>query len=284
MTDPRLDQQPAGRPHQQRRGVGDWCPRLAYVRQHAGGDGRGQRHQRGDDENRRHEGERDVTARVGRFAGRHAGHFVTTVGEDEQQRCRAGVGQRRQARGHHPAESAAQIPTRTKMTSGRILPIVKAFTSHDACLMPRRLAQVNPPSTPRMTSARGRPDDRAGPVKAQRQRQPVDHRGAARDAAEPQHPADLEADEAAEGDPGRANRSARGLETAADLGEAQRDQQRRQADGGEHHRPPVADLAGDVGGQQEYCRADHLVDADGGQVPTAQRAPQRRHYRRRRHY
>ena len=115
--------------------------------------------------------------------------------------------------------------------------MVKAFTSHDDCLMPRRLAQVRPPITARMTRARGSAGRQRRPVEAERQRQAVDHRRAARDAAEPHHPADFEADEAAEGSARRADRSAGALEAAADLGEAR-------ARSSSDARPTAANISG----------------------------------------
>ena len=97
----------------------------------------------------------------------------------------------------------------------------------------------------------------------------------ARDAREPLHPPDFEPDEPAEGRAGVQVRAAGPFEPAADFGETQRDEQRRKPDREKRHRAPAPDLCRHLGRQQEYCAADHLVDADRGEIPFAELAPQR---------
>jgi hypothetical protein len=58
--------------------------------------------------------------------------------------------------------SAKNTPTAMNTNSGNSFPMVKKFTSHDACLMPRRFAQVSTASTARITSVRGVPSDSTG--------------------------------------------------------------------------------------------------------------------------
>ena len=94
----------------------------------------------------------------------------------------------------------------------------------------------------------------------------------ARDAREPHHPADFEADEAAVRRARRQVRAAGAIEAAADLGKAQRDQQRRKPDREKRQRAPGPDLPRDVGRQQKDGAADDLIDADRGQIPAAQLA------------
>ena len=96
----------------------------------------------------------------------------------------------------------------------------------------------------------------------------------ARDARHPLHPPDFESDESAEGRAGVQIGAAGPFEPAADFGEAQRDEQRREPDRQKRDRAPVADLRGDLGRQDEDGAADHLVDADGGEIPLAELAPE----------
>ena len=62
------------------------------------------------------------------------------------------------------------------------------------------------------------------------------------------------------------------VEAAADFGEAQRDRQRREAHQHEADRAPGADLRRDLRRHQEDRAADHLVDADRGEIPAPERA------------
>ena len=125
---------------------------------------------------------------------------------------------------------------------------------------------------------------RAGP--AGRQRRPVvaERDGGrrhdarlARGAREPLHPADLEADEIAERRARVEIRAAGRVEAAAQLGEAERDGERQQPDQDEADRAPRADLRRDLRRPEEDRAADHLVDAERGEVPASERALQRDH-------
>ena len=112
-------------------------------------------------------------------------------------------------------------------------------------------------------------------VEAQRQRNAVGHTGPAGKARHPLHPADLEPDQPAKRRARVDVRAAGHLEATADLGEAERDEQRRQPGEGKRHDCPGADLLGYPRRQKENPAADHLVDADRHQVPSAERASER---------
>ena len=125
-----------------------------------------------------------------------------------------------------------QMPPMMKIASGRSLPIVSAFTTHDDCLMPRTLIHVSTSVSAVIVAARGMPVGERRPVEREREGQAVDDRRVTGDAREPHHPADFEADEASECRARRQVRTAGRFEAAAGFGEAQRDRDRQQADGG----------------------------------------------------
>src|SRR5205807_4259170 len=64
------------------------------------------------------------------------------------------------------------------------------------------------------------------------------------------------------------------VEAAADLRETQRHRERRDPHQHEPDRAPGADLRRDLRRHQEDRAADHLIDPDRRQVPSAQRASQ----------
>ena len=83
------------------------------------------------------------------------------------------------------------------------------------------------------------------------------------------------ADEAAERRAGVEIGAAGAIEAAADFREAQRHGERGEPHQHEADRAPGADLRRDLRRHQEDRAADHLVDADRGEVPAPERAPQR---------
>ena len=157
--------------------------------------------------------------------------------------------------------------------SGTSLPIVSALTTQALCRMPRTLTQASP-DVIAVSTSRARPARGGGrPVVAERDGDAGHHARLARRAREPLHPADLERREAAERRARVEIRSAGAVEAAADLGEAQRDRQRREAHQHEPDRRSTrADLRRDLRRHQEDRAADHLIDADRGQIPAAERA------------
>ena len=87
---------------------------------------------------------------------------------------------------------------------------------------------------------------------------------------EPLHPANLEADEIAEGRARVEVGAARGIEPAAQLREAERNRQRQEPDQDEADRAPGADLRRHLRGPEKDRRSP--VDAEGGEIPSTQRA------------
>ncbi len=145
---------------------------------------------------------------------------------------------------------------------------------------PRRLldaADVDPRQEDGQGRDRGRPRQPNGerwPVERQSEREAVDHRGVTGHSREPQQPADFETDETSERRARGKNGAAGSIEAAARFCEAQGDRQGQQADGQKRKRSPRTDPGMDLRRQQEDRAADHLVDADRGQVPLPQRAAQ----------
>ena len=87
-------------------------------------------------------------------------------------------------------------------------------------------------------------------------------------------PADFERDKWTERRAGIEMSAACPFKPAAGLCKAQCHEQRGEADENERNRGPVADLGRDLRRQYEDRTADHLVDANRGEVPLAEFAPQ----------
>ena len=148
------------------------------------------------------------------------------------------------------------VPTRMNSVSGSSLAIVKK--SIDKCAE-TDAAQVNPSHGERdgrerdRTASAGR---KGRPVETQGEHDAVRDAGLAGHARHPLHPADFESDESAEGRAGIEVRSAGPFEPAADFGEAERDEQRRDPDRHKRDRAPDSDLRGDLRRQDENGAAD----------------------------
>jgi hypothetical protein len=142
--------------------------------------------------------------------------------------------------------------------------------------MPRTLTQVSAVVTPKQQRPQPASGD-GGPVIAERHGDAGHHARLAGGAREPLHPPDLERDEPAERRARVEIRPAGAVEAAAQFGETQRDGERREPHQHERDRTPGANLRRHLRRHQKDRAADHLVDADGGQIPTAQRAPQGEH-------
>ena len=141
--------------------------------------------------------------------------------------------------------------------------------------IPRRLIHPSDSVTAR---------DRQGPagargygrqVEAKREREGICNAGLAGDARHPLHPADFESDETTERGARVQVGAACSFEAAADLGEAQRDEQRRAADRQKRNRAPRAHLSRHLRRQQEDRTADHLIHADCGEIPLPELASER---------
>jgi hypothetical protein len=101
-------------------------------------------------------------------------------------------------------------------------------------------------------------------------------RGDRSDPGEPGHPADLEADQAAEGGPGVEVGAPGLLEPAGGLGEAEH--QEEDGEAGEAHRPEArrAEEGGRGGRQEIHAAPDDVVERQADDLPAGDRAPQGR--------
>ena len=123
--------------------------------------------------------------------------------------------------------STAKRPATMKITSGVSLPTVRTFSTRLLCRMPRTLIAAIAAMIDGNRRGAGPAPRHRGPVEPERADEHVDHRGPARDAREPLHPADFEGGEPAERGASVEIGPAGPFEAAADLGEAERDQHRR---------------------------------------------------------
>jgi hypothetical protein len=120
----------------------------------------------------------------------------------------------------------------------------------------------------------GRTAVEAVPIESHRQGETIHDRRLACDPGEPLHPADLEAGESAECGSRVERGTARRFEAAADLRKAERDQQGGHPREDESHHTPITKLRRNRRRHQKDRAANHLINADGRQVPATERAPQ----------
>ncbi len=215
------------------------------------------------------------------LAAEHRHDLVTAEGEDEQERAgrQLRAGHRRRIRERAPVD----VEDADRGEDDQRQQLGDREDVHDHLALPDA-ADVDPADRrdDRREERRTRHrSEQRRPVASERVDEDVDHRRPARRAREPHHPADFEGGESAERRACVEVRASGSLEAAPCFGERQRREQRGESDRCDEPRSPCPGRRGEPRGEREDAAADHLVHADGGEVPAAQLAAQLRRRRRR---